>query len=279
MNRNKPVTNFLAPDSKVLHYTTRIVVMLIAVGAAVLSFDALTSLAINSGIRPVLGWIWAIIIDGFILVATFAAFALRDRKSKYYAWFTLTLFVILSVLGNAWHAAISQNVNYQLPLWVSTLVTAIPPVALFLSIHLLILMISPTPEQKKFLERQRAREDRLAKIEQRELDKIETEITKTRVHEDGKKIVSKLKDTQKPFTEPEKEKPSEPPATTERSKNLISTLTQDENQNDVIKKIRTLIHNKEPLPSGKEVGEWLGKTERTGQKLLKQIKQEEGIIP
>ncbi|MEW3413014.1 hypothetical protein QOZ30_29085, partial [Pseudomonas aeruginosa] len=58
---------------------------------------------------------------------------------------------------------------------------------------------------------------------------------------DGKKIVSKLKDTQKPFTEPEKEKPSEPPATTERSKNLISTLTQDENQNDVIKKIRTLI--------------------------------------
>lgn len=152
-----------------IHAVARIIVILVALGAAVLSFDALTELAQAAGIHPGLAWIWAVVIDGFILVATLAAFALdrRSRTVKAYAWLCLAVFTIFSILGNGWHAAIIASPDeHPLPIWVAVTVTAIPPVALFLAIHLLFIMLSPTDKQKDEWRKEEAAEKARLKEEE-----------------------------------------------------------------------------------------------------------------
>lgn len=113
----------------------------LAAGAFVLSFSALRDLAISSGIPETLSWIWPLIIDGFIVTATVAIFALRSRKINWYPWTALVLFAIVSVLGNAVHAFNSSS-NVTVPLFIAALVSAIPAIALLLASHFLVIMIS-----------------------------------------------------------------------------------------------------------------------------------------
>ena len=156
---------------KAVHWFARTVVLLVATGAAILSFDALTSLAVAAGVGENLAWMWAVVIDGFILVATIAAFTLKDRGLKvvWYPWTTLGVFVILSMVGNGFHAAIAET-DYKLPLEVAVIVTAIPPIALFMAIHMLIVMTAPTEEEKKLKARHAAQLARKQRIEDRKLE-------------------------------------------------------------------------------------------------------------
>lgn len=317
---NKPLTppGVVQSDSRVLNYFTRIIVCLIALGAAVLSFDALTILASASGIRPEFSWIWAIVIDGFIMVATFATFALKDRTgfSKYYAWVTLAVFVIFSILGNAWHAAIEQE-TFILPLWVAVTVTAIPPLALFLAIHLLIIMVSPTPEQKEEHKREVEKRERVYRLQRKELERIEelAAINEVRVNS-GLEPLDNL-----PGTRPKKPpvsssvttkksstatSPSKPLTTEPRPQILVPTdnapeshesvnrtntqpvpevitanveqETQFLSEEEITNLLLTKITNEEPLPTGKAISEMLGKSERTGQNFLKKFKNDNNLI-
>jgi hypothetical protein len=320
----------VASDSKVLNYATRVVVILVAVGAAVLSFDALTELAKASGIRAEFAWIWAVVIDGFILVATFATFALQNRGkgSRYYAWSTLALFVIFSILGNAWHAAIAKT-DFELPLGVAVIVTAVPPLALFLAIHLLVIMVSPTKEQKEELQRQAAKRERLRKIEERELEKIERESVAREAKEAARQLrneeavvpyqpkvkpvavtsastfVKPVVETPKPLISPVAEKPNplSSPATqqnvtteapqitlhkpeTIKTDNVIEAVEVAEaNDADEVLPTKTFLTEEEvlimmqqtydegkPLPSGKVVAGLLGKSDRTGQNIVRKFK-------
>lgn len=154
MSSSKNVLRGVSTSSRWLHIFTRVTVSIIAAGAAVLSFDALTAVAVASNIRPELAWVWAVVIDGFILIATTATFALRGRswREKWYPWAVLGLFVLFSIAANAWHAMLRDD-GYVLPDGVAMVVTGVPPLALFLAIHLLIIMISPTGEQKTDLKR------------------------------------------------------------------------------------------------------------------------------
>lgn len=166
----------LSNDSHWLHIMTRVVVGLVAIGAAILSFDGLTALAVASGISTSLAWIWAVVVDGFILVATLAAFAMKNRGvAKIYAWSMLAIFVIFSILGNAWHAAIVRE-TFVLPLWVAFIVMSIPPLALFLALHLLLLMVSPDHEEKGEAKRARLRAEKMRNLKEKETDKLEEEI-------------------------------------------------------------------------------------------------------
>lgn len=286
----------LQADSRILHYTTRLVVVLVAIGAAILSFDALTALAQASGIRPEFSWIWAIVIDGFIMVATLATFALQNRSksSRYYAWTTLAIFVVFSILGNAWHAAISKT-DFVLPIWVSVIVTAIPPLALFLAIHLLVIMVSPTQEQREEFARQTSKRERLRKLEEKELEKAEKESLAKEIREAtaaAKRIAAPVKKE-----EPVSSNVAAPPTkvTSSPTASLVKevvnqepdkpTLSAVENLNyeseeeflseaQAMNKLRDLLENGKPLPTGKAVGAWLGKSERTGQNLVKKFKSE-----
>jgi hypothetical protein len=298
---NKPITpGALQADSRFLHYVTRFVVILVAVGAAILSFDALTALAQASGIRQAFAPIWAIVIDGFIMVATLATFALQNRSksSRRYAWTTLAIFVVFSILGNAWHAAISKT-DFVLPIWVSVIVTAIPPLALFLAIHLLVIMVSPTQEQKEEFVRQANKRERLRKLEEKELEKAEKDALAKEIRE-ATAVAKRIANTVKK-EEPVNPKPANssivPTAepTSLPTANLVKEVSNQEPEKPTLaavenldyesedeflteaqamNKLRNMLENNEPLPTGKAVAVWLGKSERTGQNLVKKFKSE-----
>jgi hypothetical protein len=300
---SKPAVRAIQSDSTVLNYVTRIVVCLVALGAAILSFDALTALALASGIRSEFAWIWAVVIDGFILVATFAAFALKDRGgAKYYAWSTLGLFVTFSILGNAWHAAIAKEA-FELPLQIAVIVTAIPPLALFLAIHLLIIMVSPTQEQKLEHKRELDKKERLRKIGEKELEKIEKEAL---IRELREQAIAEKESVLEPVTiKPHKESTAYNPVTQKTthmpSKDAqallkqvevrpeeipvepdtllsLTSIASEETSNILLTeaqvkiKLAEMSSSGQLLPTGKTVSQWLGKSERTGQNLLKQFK-------
>lgn len=115
----------------------------LASGAFILSFDALHALALASAIDENIAWLWPLIIDGFIVTATIAIFALRGRGkgTSRYIWAMLMLFALISVFGNSIHAVNNQNL-LGVDLWIASSVSAAPAVALLLASHFLVIMIS-----------------------------------------------------------------------------------------------------------------------------------------
>jgi hypothetical protein len=110
----------------------------LGIGAAtfLLSYDALHSLALASGVRPGLARIWPGVPDGFIVVATLTVVAAnRASRPTWYPWALVVLFSAASVAFNILHAVDQALVAAG---WVAALVFAMPPVALVLATHLLL---------------------------------------------------------------------------------------------------------------------------------------------
>jgi hypothetical protein len=105
----------------------------LGIGAAafLLSYDALHSLALASGVRPGLARIWPGVLDGFIVVATLTVVAAkRASRPTWYPWALVVLFSAASVAFNILHA-IDQGLASAG--WIAALVFAMPPVALVLA--------------------------------------------------------------------------------------------------------------------------------------------------
>lgn len=137
--------------------------VVIAIGAFVLSFAALTDLAERSGIDPSLAWIWPIIVDGMIVAATVAIVALNghDRRSMVYPWTLLFFGAIVSTAANSAHAILTVGqMQSEIPPLVSALVAAMPPVVLLAITHLTVHMYQKRAEviQARKLEEQAAAE-------------------------------------------------------------------------------------------------------------------------
>lgn len=110
----------------------------LGIGAAafLLSYDALHSLALASGVRPGLARIWPGVLDGFIVVATLTVVAAkRARQPTWYPWALVALFSAASVVFNILHALDKYLTAAR---WVGPLVFAMPPLALVLATHLLL---------------------------------------------------------------------------------------------------------------------------------------------
>lgn len=128
--------------------------IVIAAGAFILSFAALTDLAVSAGINPALGWIWPIIIDGLIVASTVAIVALagHDRKTLAYPWALLFLGAIVSTGANAIHAVLAVEGSHgNVPVAVSAVVAAMPPVVLLAITHLTVILVqksAPAPAAK-----------------------------------------------------------------------------------------------------------------------------------
>lgn len=136
------------PTGAFLWRVTGAGVSAIALGGFVLSFSTLRDLAIRCGIPSELAFIWPLIVDGFILVATAAAWALRhQRRGNWYPWAALVLFSAISVAGNALHASMVRTVDVNY--WVATVVSAIPSVAQILASHLLVVMARAREAQRR----------------------------------------------------------------------------------------------------------------------------------
>ena len=105
----------------------------LGIGAAafLLSYDALHSLALASGVRPGLARIWPGVLDGFIVVATLTVVAAkRATRPTWYPWALVVLFSAASVAFNIL-PAIDQGLASAG--WIAALVFAMPPVALVLA--------------------------------------------------------------------------------------------------------------------------------------------------
>ncbi|SNS53677.1 Protein of unknown function [Micrococcales bacterium KH10] len=114
--------------------------VVIGLGAAVLSFTALADLAVRAGTPATLAFIWPIIVDGVILVATIAIVALRDseRSPRMYAWSLLIGAAFVSVIANGAHALVA--VDAATPVWIAVVVASVPPIVLLAITHLTVIL-------------------------------------------------------------------------------------------------------------------------------------------
>ena len=113
--------------------------VLLAGGAFVLSFTALRDLAGRSGIESGLAWLWPLIVDGIIVVATISAFALSGTQAVWYPWLLLILGAGVSVAANAIHAVVAAEPG--VPPVLAASVASVPPLVLVASTHLTAILI------------------------------------------------------------------------------------------------------------------------------------------
>lgn len=107
-----------------------------------LSFIALTDLARRSGVAEGQAWAWPLIVDGLIVVATVAAFALDRHGSAWYPWLLLMAATGVSVAGNLLHATVTADAT--VPTVLAGSVAAVPPLMLLASTHLTVVLIRST---------------------------------------------------------------------------------------------------------------------------------------
>ncbi|WP_181059411.1 DUF2637 domain-containing protein [Pseudoclavibacter sp. AY1H1] len=134
--------------SPVLAWTVATGVFVLAGSSFALSFSALAELAVASGVPEHLAFLWPVIVDGFIVVATLAAFSFSARPGRVqlYPWMALGVFAVVSVAGNALHVQTLAPGVVVVADWIAVTVASVPPVALLIASHLLVVMISQRPE-------------------------------------------------------------------------------------------------------------------------------------
>lgn len=112
--------------------------VLIGIGAFWLSFMALADLAARSGIASGQAWIWPLLVDGLIVVATIAVVALDGRRGAWYPWALLICGALVSVAANALHAVVAADAS--VPAMLAATVAAVPPLVLLASTHLTVVL-------------------------------------------------------------------------------------------------------------------------------------------
>ncbi|MGY4101261.1 DUF2637 domain-containing protein, partial [Nocardia sp. R16R-3T] len=115
------------------------VIIIAGVGAAAfrLSFATLRDLAILAHIPARDAWLFPVIVDGTIILATLGAVVLA--KSPERQWFSGVLIIgaAVSVVGNSLHAVAAGR---ELPWWASALVAAVAPISLLVDTHGLVVL-------------------------------------------------------------------------------------------------------------------------------------------
>ncbi|MEV8265821.1 DUF2637 domain-containing protein [Microbacterium sp. NPDC077057] len=110
----------------------------IAIGAFWLSFTALADLASRSGIDDAQAWVWPLIVDGIIVVATVAVVALAGQRAARYPWLLLMAGALVSVTANAIHAIVGADAD--VPAVLAASVAAVPPLVLLAITHLTVVL-------------------------------------------------------------------------------------------------------------------------------------------
>lgn len=111
----------------------------IALGAFWLSFTALADLARRSGIASSQAWVWPLLVDGLIVVATIAVVALDGRAGAWYPWGLLISGALVSVAANAMHAVVAAEA--AVPGLLASVIASVPPLVLLASTHLTVVLI------------------------------------------------------------------------------------------------------------------------------------------
>lgn len=112
--------------------------ILLGVGAFWLSFTALADLAERAGTPPGIAWLWPLIVDGVIVIATMSVVALSRHgvKATRYPWLLLTGAALVSVSANITHALVAADDD--VPGLLAALVASVPPLVLLAATHLTV---------------------------------------------------------------------------------------------------------------------------------------------
>jgi len=140
----------------------------IALGAFWLSFTALSNLTVLAGVPEQEAWIWPLIVDGIIVVATISVVALspHGRRATLYPWSLLAAGSLVSVAANTAHALVAADAT--VPKALAACMSAVPPIVLLAITHLTVELTrrtrvlavdAPAPAQPKQGERATARFD------------------------------------------------------------------------------------------------------------------------
>lgn len=123
--------------------------IIIGVGAAAfrLSFSTLRDLAQLANIPTEDAWLFPLIVDGTILLATFGVLVLAGAPERRFFVGVLVVGSLVSVAGNSVHAVAA---GHPLPGWAAALVAAVAPISLLVDTHGLALLFRavqrrPTP--------------------------------------------------------------------------------------------------------------------------------------
>ncbi|WP_216911851.1 DUF2637 domain-containing protein [Nocardia noduli] len=125
-------------------------VIILAVGAAAfrLSFTTLQDLAVLARVPKSDAWLFPLIVDGTILLATFGVLVSPSKTSEQRFFLAvLGIGAAVSVAGNSIHAMAS---GHPLPGWAAAIVAAVAPISLLADTHGLALLFrtvqrAPTP--------------------------------------------------------------------------------------------------------------------------------------
>jgi len=113
----------------------------IGFGAFWLSFTALSDLARMAGVPEGQAWVWAVIVDGLIVISTVAVVALDGNgwRAVAYPWTLLALSAGVSVVANVLHAIVQAAP--EVPAQLAGAIAAVPPVVLISTTHLTVILI------------------------------------------------------------------------------------------------------------------------------------------
>lgn len=122
----------------------------IGVGAFWLSFTSLSRLAALAGVPRADAWIWPLIVDGVIVVATISVVALspHGRGATVYPWSLLIAGAAVSVAANTAHALVAANPAVPKPL--AAAVWSVPPVVLLAITHLTVVLTRRSRVSRRF---------------------------------------------------------------------------------------------------------------------------------
>ena len=118
----------------------------IVAASFVLSFAALRDLAVLAHTPRGLAFLWPVIVDCTIVQATVAVFALAPmharRSTRLYFWCVLAAGAVVSLTGNAMHAAAAEH---ALSPHAAIGVAVVPPISLLAATHGMALLLGVRP--------------------------------------------------------------------------------------------------------------------------------------
>lgn len=159
-----PVKGLSERSERVIQRSAATAVFVLALAAAVLSFNGLLQLALEAGFDTNIAWLLPVIVDGMVLTGSLGVVAANlVGAGTWYSWLLTIVGVGISVAGNV--AAAPDNL-------VAQLVHAIAPLTFALSVEgmLKIYRIGATAAAQRYAEEQAA-EDRKAEREARSLER------------------------------------------------------------------------------------------------------------
>lgn len=223
--------------------------LIVGVAAMMISFATLIDVAKINGLPfPTM---FPILIDVGMVQAMIVAsqFKMRGIKGTWLAYLTFAVLSIVSIGANSTHALTTADMTVTAPIW-AALVAATPPATLLATTHLVMMLIPDAKERQRLQNiREKQQPVELARPVQPSIEKTSTVAPKQ-----GEDRVAQAEPVVKPSL----------------------ALVPDEaglSEEEVLQKVKTHLREEGVRPTGKQVGEWLGKSVKTGQRFMQKLEQ------